>query len=232
MGDEEQRVHARIHVSTDIQVVPAGSSTPVTATLKDLSKGGARFQVLTAVGALGDAIELLLPSLNGPDIAVTGQIIRSMQGAEGHVVAVRFDQVEPEMRQRLIDLIEVLLSTSGGKQRAHPRVARRLEIRFGELAELRAILEDLSQGGLAMTIASPLVLYEELDITVPDIAGDQLLILHAKVVNQRPIEEQGQTIYRVGLEVGPLRPETHRCLTALLRSVMETLADDVTGAPG
>ena len=41
MGDEENRVHARIHVSTTITVAsPEGN---IDATLRDLSKGGARF---------------------------------------------------------------------------------------------------------------------------------------------------------------------------------------------
>jgi hypothetical protein len=41
------------------------------------------------------------------------------------------------------------------------------------------------------------------------------------------IEEDGHTAYRVGLEVGPLRPEARRCLDQLLEAVMETL-DGVT----
>jgi hypothetical protein len=222
MSDEEQRVHARIHVSTDIQVVPTGGQK-VEAILKDLSKGGARFLTARPVGVAGESIELQLPSLLGPPINVAGEIVRSVPGKDGFMVAARFDEVAPEMRQPLLELIEVLLSTTGGAQRQHTRVARRMEIRFGELAELKAILEDISHGGLAMTIAAPLVLYEELDVTVPDTAGDQLLILRARVVNQRALPEDGHQVYRVGLEVGPLRPETKRCLSELMRSVMESL---------
>jgi c-di-GMP-binding flagellar brake protein YcgR len=232
MSNEEQRVHARIHVSTDIAVIPAGGAAPQPAVLRDLSKGGARFTVPRPVGRAGESIELKLPSLSGQDISVTAEIIRSTVGTGGEEwVAVRFDQVDPSQRDALLELIEVLLSTSGGAQRAHPRVSRRMEIRFGELAELKAILEDLSAGGLAMTIAAPLVLYEEIDVTVPDTAGDQLLILRARVVNQRGIEEEGRTAYRVGLEVGPLRPETKRCLKELLTTVHEALEAAPVDAP-
>ena len=49
MGDEENRVHARIHVSTTITVAsPDGN---VEATLRDLSKGGARFVVAAGASA-------------------------------------------------------------------------------------------------------------------------------------------------------------------------------------
>ncbi len=63
MGDEEQRVHARIHVSTSITV--AATDGNVEAQLRDLSKGGARFVCAKPVGRVGETIELFLPSLIG-----------------------------------------------------------------------------------------------------------------------------------------------------------------------
>lgn len=221
MGDEENRVHARIHVSTNIEVAtPDGN---VEAQLRDLSKGGARFVTKASVGRVGETIELFLPSLMGEDIAVMAEIIRAQEGPDGHTVAVRFDAVDPQMRQPLQDLIEVLLTATGGGQRAAPRVSRRMDIRYGQLGELRAILEDISHGGLAMTVGEPLVLYEELDVTVPDTAGDQLLILRARVVHQRAVDHEGATVYRVGLEFTNLRVETRRCLNELLKSVLEAI---------
>src|SRR5207248_8906370 len=112
--------------------------------------------------------------------------------------------------------------------RKEPRVARRMDIRFGQLGELRAILEDISRGGLAMTVGEPLALYEDLEITVPDTGGDQLLILRAKVVHQRAVDVGDETVYRVGLEFGQLRTETRRCVEDLLKTVVESLRP-VTG---
>ena len=226
MGDEENRVHARIHVSTVITVAsPDGN---VEATLCDLSKGGARFAAPRPIGRVGETIELFLPSLTGEDITVMAEIIRSTEGADGqHTVAVRFDAVDPAMRQPLNDLIEVLLTATGGGQRSSPRITMRMDIRYGQLGELRAILEDISRGGLAMTVADPLVLYEDLEVTVPDTAGDQLLILKARVVHQRAVEVDGEQVYRVGLEFGQMRTEARRCLNDLLKTVLESL-DGVT----
>jgi c-di-GMP-binding flagellar brake protein YcgR len=225
MGDEENRVHARIHVSTLITVAAIDGN--VEAQLRDLSKGGARFVAAKPVGPVGSTIELFLPSLTGEDITVMAEVIRSTEGADGHTVAVRFDAVDPAMRQPLNDLIEVLLTATGGGQRSAPRVARRMDIRYGQLGELRAILEDISRGGLAMTVADPLVLYEDLEVTVPDTAGDQLLILRARVVHQRAVEVDGEQVYRVGLEFGQMRTEARRCLNDLLKTVLESL-DGVT----
>ena len=225
MSGEEQRVHARIQVSTSIEVrrVDGGERRP--ATLKDLSKGGARFTVAGTIGQGGDQLELYLPSLSGPDISVTAEIIRAIPGPDGDTIACRFDEVAAEMRQPLLELIEVLLSTSGGPPRRHARVARRMDIGFTDLAELRAILIDISAGGLTMTVSAPLVLYEELDVTVPDTNGDQLLILHARVNAQRVVQAEagGETLYRVELEMAALRSETRRCLDSLLEAVDEQL---------
>ena len=225
MSGEEQRVHARIHVSTKIEVAtPQGI---VEAELRDLSKGGARFFVAQPVGGVGETVELFLPSLSGVEIVVMSEIIRSQPAPKdgGHSVAVRFDVVEPAMREQLLELIDVLLSTTGGGRRAHARVARRIEIHFGQLDDLRAILEDISTGGLLMTVSEPLVLYEEVDVTVPDMGGGELLILHARVVNQRPITKEGVQSFRVGLEFGSMRPEAQRLLAELLRSVAEKIAE-------
>jgi c-di-GMP-binding flagellar brake protein YcgR len=220
----DQRVHARIHVSTKIDVVTTAGER-VEAELKDLSKGGARFELDRVAGQVGESLELFLPSLRGGEIAVHAQVIRHMTGAPGkHTFAVRFDDVEEEKRDQLLELIEVLLSASGGGRRAHPRVARRIEIRFGQLEDLRAILEDISAGGLLMTVNEPLVLYEEVDITVPDFSGGELLILHARVVNQRGIDQAGSRVYRVGLEFASLRGETRKVLEALLKAAVEAAA--------
>src|SRR5690242_15306456 len=99
MGDEEHRVHARIHVSTSITV--SATDGTVEAQLRDLSKGGARFLCARPVGNVGETIELFLPSLTGEDITVMAQVIRSTEGGDRHTVAVRFDAVDPAMRQPL-----------------------------------------------------------------------------------------------------------------------------------
>src|SRR5256885_4909683 len=183
MGDEENRVHARIHVSTKIDV--NGPDGMVECELKDLSKGGARFFSPSTVGLIGETIELFLPAIDGSDIAVMAQIIRNELADSGRMVAVRFDAVEPAMARALSDLIELLLSSTGGGARKHPRVARRIEIRFGALGELRGILQDISEGGLLMTIAEPLSLYEDVDVIVSDLGGTELLTLHGRVTHQR-----------------------------------------------
>jgi c-di-GMP-binding flagellar brake protein YcgR len=231
MGEEENRVHARIHVSTKIDVASSDGAGIVECELKDLSKGGARFFAEKSVGQIGETIELFLPALDGGDIAVMAQIIRNELAGDGRMVAVRFDAVEPSMQRALSDLLELLLSSTGAGTRKHPRVARRIEIRFGLLGELRGILEDISQGGLLMTIADPLSLFEEVDVIVPDLAGQELLTLHARVTHQRKVIKPESASYQVGLEFSAMRPEAQACVLALLRSVLDVLEPEQLASP-
>jgi hypothetical protein len=228
MSDDEQRVHARIHISTIVDVVN-GRGEKLEAVLRDLSKGGARFVCAQAVGKPGERVQLSLPSLKGADLTVMAEIVRIFKQKEGVTVAVRFDEISAKIRPQLLDLIEVLLSTSTRVGKPRPRAARRMEIRFGELKELRAILSDLKGGTLSMTVESPLVLYEELDLIVPDAVGKALLTLRARVMEQRAIVETGQNTYRIGLEIGPLRPEAICCLE-VLSEVVSRITEDVTAS--
>jgi len=223
MGDEENRVHARIHVSTKIDV--AGPDGMIECELKDLSKGGARFFSPTSVGTIGETVELFLPAIDGSDIAVMAQIIRNELADEGRMVAVRYDAVEPAMARALSDLIELLLSTTGAKARNKPREVRRIEIRFAQLSELRGILQDICDGGLLMTVGEALSLYEDVDVIVPDLGGAELLTLRGRVTHQRRVvKEDGG--YQLGLEFSELRPETRACVEAVLGHV-STLLDPV-----
>jgi len=71
-------------------------------------------------------------------------------------------------------------------------------------------------------VNEPLVLYEEVDITVPDLGGGELIILHARVVNQLAENRGGAgQVYRVGLEFTSLRPETQKVIQALLAAIVE-----------
>lgn len=219
-GKEEDRVHARLHISTDVSVRTGERTVP--ATLRDLSKGGARLHAREAIGDAGTEIEVVLPGMAGEDVAVMGTIVRVEAESDGLDVGVRFDAVDPAKERSLLELIDHLLSLTGGGSRKHPRVARRLAIRHG--ADLPGLLECVSRGGMEMTVAAPLVLFEEISVAVPDSVGDELLILRGRVVQQRPVADPQQPSapprWAVGIEFADLRPEARQLLDALLAHLL------------
>ncbi len=72
MGEEDRRIHARVHVAANIEV--AGKDGLQPAVLKDLSRSGARFVAVEPVGVPGETLELFLPSLSGEDIGVEAEV--------------------------------------------------------------------------------------------------------------------------------------------------------------
>lgn len=226
MSGADNRIHARVHVQAAIQVATADGMLDVE--LRDLSKGGARFLAPRAVGEAGETVDLYLPSLNGQEVTVMSEIIRADPGPTGVDVAVRFALVEPEQRQALVELIEELLTSTGGNS-APSRGLRRIELQFSSYNELKSLLEDILHGALSMTVDEPLVLYEELSVVVPDLGGAGLLMLRSRVVHQRRVEHKPSgdtTSFRVGLEFPEMRPEAEGCVRELLRVVDETIATE------
>jgi c-di-GMP-binding flagellar brake protein YcgR len=233
---DERRVHSRMQVQSRLSVLT--DRGPVEGALKDLSLGGALFVVPRPVGAPGSTIDIEVPDLSGNDIAITAEIIRSEptkdpiakslggQRADARILAVRFSAAEPTMRQRLQDLIEVLTYTKGaepGVAGGPSRTLRRMDVQASSTEELISILEEVALGGLAMTVDDPLVFYEQLEVTMPDLGGSLLLTLRAKVVYQRAVSQGGVSSYRVGLEFANMRLEARRCLEAIIYTARESL---------
>ncbi len=77
---------------------------------------------------------------------------------EGTVTAARFVLVEPVLQSSLDALIDVLLAGQGGGTRGYARVAKRMEVKYGSRTHLKAMLEDISHGGLSMTVTESLAL--------------------------------------------------------------------------
>ncbi len=211
----DHRVHARIGVSTQIEVNGPDGVSP--AELRDLSKGGARFFTAQPLGQEGDTIELFLPSLTSGDIAVMAQIIRIRDLEGGRLYGVRFDAVEPALQKGLSDLIELLLDTGLVQNHAQRRI-RRIEVRPTQPSELKGTLGDIRAGTLLMTLAEALSLYEEVEIVVPDLTGRDLLVVPGRVSHQRRVERPGGggAQFQVGIDFSGVRAETRRCLDALI----------------
>jgi hypothetical protein len=128
--------------------------------------------------------------------------------------------VEPALAHALHELLDLMLISTGAEGRRHPRVARRMDLQYGTKGELRAMLADISRGGLSMIVDAPLVLDEEIFVQIPDEPGGAPLVLYARVVNQRTIERDDNPVYRVGLEFEDLSTETWQRLKDIVARVL------------
>jgi len=217
--NEEKRAHTRIQITAEARVSgPKGTTSGI---LKDLSKGGAGLQLSEAIGDVGDTIELMMDLPGGIEIAVMGEILRMQETEEGIFCGLRFNLVEPSMQEKLITLIESLIQLSGSTTRRHPRIVRRIPVHYGSPTEFKAMLENISKGGLAMTISKPLTLYEEIEVSIPLPHGKETFIVKGKIVYQHPIEKNKNKMYKVGLEFKKLSSAATMCLEEMIRHAID-----------
>jgi c-di-GMP-binding flagellar brake protein YcgR len=126
---------------------------------------------------------------------------------------LRFVMVEPKQRADLWRFIEILAQEQGTGQRKHPRVARRVELFCSSQDAFRAMLKNISRGGLAFTCTLPLVLEEKISITIRMPDGQTPLELPGTVVHVRSTPDKQ---FQVGLKFTALPPEKERQIEALI----------------
>lgn len=197
----EGRAQPRIQAQVPIRCVAPGSGRPQRALLVNLSWGGALFHCDENPGNAGDAIEIELPYQVQKSIRIESEILRVSTEADGrHAVAVRFSSISPEAEHHLEKVLEMLLTGSGGGRREYPRLAQRLEIYFDDPVDIRATLEDISRGGLAVTVPYSFSPGQSVQLTVFGGAGMGELRLRARVMNQTGTDEGKLKLFRIGLK--------------------------------
>lgn len=196
----EGRGQPRIQAQVPIRIAGAGSTQPRRALLANLSWGGAQIHCEDEPGGAGDPLEVELPYHHGDSIRIESEILRVTLEDDGrYLVAVRFSSVSPKAEAHLENVLEMLLSGTGGGRRAHPRLAQRLEIYFDDPADIRATLEDISHGGLSVTVPYSFTVSQSVQLTVYGPAGIGELRLRARVMHQE-LENGKVPLYRVGLK--------------------------------
>ena len=222
MSGEEKRIHARVAIQGDVRA--SGPKGVESGTLIDISKGGAGLLLDGHIGDISDSVEIFIEFDDNLEIAVMAEILRTQEREDGVFHGVRFSLVEPALQERLIGVIEHLLTKKNeAGSRRYPRVNQHLPMKYGELGDLKAKLNNISMGGLAMEVEEPLVLYEEIAVSIPDpsaSAGNrELLLLNGTVKHQQRVEDGDEVRYRVGLEFDNLSVAAKSCLRALLQHV-------------
>lgn len=216
---EDRRIHPRVHVVIDVEV--SGPKGKMKGRLRDLSKGGAGIYLERAAAELGEDVEIFLPYSNDLEITVSAELLRVSDTEFGKLHSLRFNVVEPALQDKLLQLIDLLLDHNDDTKREYPRVSKRLPVTYGALEEYKAILENISVGGFSMVVDKPLVLFEELEVSIPDPSGSELLVLSSRVIYQHSFKRDGQALYRVGLQFSDLTDTARNCLKELIREVVK-----------
>lgn len=198
----DKRKQLRINVTAPIKLIWPGDDIPIDAKLQNISWGGAAITVNEVKMAKGDTLQILVPGTRGTPINIEGKYLRSWKLADGNGegIAVRFSSLATQDEDELEDVLKLLAqSADSDGLRQHARLTQRLDIQF-DGDELHATLEDISAGGLGVTVPDPLQIGQSLQAVVSTFDEAFTLKLRARVVRQEPIRMGNTELYQVGLK--------------------------------
>ena len=198
---QEQRKQLRINVTAPIKLIWPGDDTPVAARLQNISWGGAAITVDKVRMDKGDTLRILLPGTRGTPINIEARFLRTwkLEDGEGEGIAVRFSSLATRDEDELEAVLKLLAQSSDSEGlREHARLTQRLDLQF-DGDELRATLDDISAGGLGVTVREPLQIGQSLQAAISTFDEGCNLKLRARVVRQEPIQMGNTELYQVGL---------------------------------
>jgi c-di-GMP-binding flagellar brake protein YcgR len=197
------RTQLRIKIATPIKVLWPQDTRPVNARLEDISWGGAALHVDETRSDFGDTLQVILPRQQGGSISIEAKILRVWPHPDGagHRIAIRFSKLSTRDEAKLEEILEHLArSADEDGQRGHARLTQRLEIQFDGEQELLSTLDDISGGGLGITVPDPVQIGQSLQIVIGTLDNSCHLKLRARVVRQEKIRMRAVDVYRVGLK--------------------------------
>ncbi|KZX54988.1 hypothetical protein A3709_08265 [Halioglobus sp. HI00S01] len=218
---EERRRHMRIAVSAPIKLLWPGDETPTAARLQDISWGGAAIKVDKVKMVSSDTLKVIIPGIHGTPITIDAKYLRSWKLDEGagEGLAVRFTSMATRDQDEL-EAVLLRLAQSGDSdgQREHARLHQRLDLQF-EGDELKASLEDISAGGLGVTVPEPLEIGQSLQAVISTFDDKHSLKLRARVVRQETISMGKTELYHAGLKFEHPPEELAELTSALISQI-------------
>ncbi len=198
----ENRTQFRIRVAASVKVLWPQDSKPVNATLEDISWGGASIRVEEAKIDAGDTLQIILPRHQGGSISIEAKILRTWPQPDdnGYGMATRFSRLSTRDEAKLEEILQHLSQSADDEgQRKYARLSQRLDIQYDDEQELMSTLDDISAGGLGITVPDPLQIGQSLQIVISALNESCSLKLRARVVRQEPVKLRMMEVYRVGL---------------------------------
>jgi len=188
--------------------------------LREISRGGCRLLAKEGVGRADDEIEIWLPSQRDSGMTVGAKILRVGTEQDANLVIAMLRPRDSVEQAGLDWVCAMLLSRSGGGRRADVRVAYRLDIRYGNHAELAAILEDISRNGfLMLSVKTAPELYQSVwvVITVPD---NSQFSLRACVMRRERVSTDSGPGHLVGLQFDRMDDNDEQRISDLLYNLV------------
>jgi c-di-GMP-binding flagellar brake protein YcgR len=218
----ENRTQFRVRILLPIKIVLSPDAKPIDAKLEDISWGGASLHVNETEVESADSLRVMLPRPQGGLISIEAKVLRVWPhpSGDGYGVATRFSSLNTRDEAKLEKILEQLAESGDIEgQRSFARLSQRLDLQFDCEEELLSTLDDISAGGLGLTVPEPLQIGQSLQTVISSLDDRCTLKLRARVVRQDPLWLRGQTVYRVGLKFEHPSNELQRRTSELISRV-------------
>lgn len=199
----EKRKQMRISVASPIRLIWPGAGEPLTAKLQNISWGGASIIVENVHLHSGDTLNILLPGINSPNINLEAKVLRTwkLSASDGEGMAVRFSSIATRDQDEFEEVLKKFAASGDNEGlREHARLTQHLDIQFDGPDELHATLDDISAGGLGVTVPDPLQIGQSLESVISTTDGGFSLKLRARVVRLEPLKMGSVELYHAGLK--------------------------------
>ncbi len=219
----EKRKQLRINVTTPVKLIWPGSTDPISARLQNVSWGGASVIVDKAHAHSGDTFRILLPGADSDAINLEAKVLRTweLSASQGEGMAVRFSSIAARDQDAFENTLKQLAQAGDNNGlREHARLSQHLDIQFDGPDELHATLDDISAGGMGVTVPDPLQIGQSLESVISTVDGKFSLKLRARVVRLDPIKMGNISLYQAGLKF----EHPPRELSQLARELIEQMA--------
>ena len=186
--------------------------------LRDVSAVGARVETTDrlAENARAHLVLRVAEASDVPELTVSGRVMYSRE-RDGRIhTGIQFIELDAERHRAVHAFLTAIVDRDGGGDRAHPRVHHRHELVAQSKTEVRAYLNDISAGGLSITMEEPVTVGDEITTSFK-VGSLRALVLPGEVVR---VEQNDDGSHRIGIELGELDDETNALLKKLIKALL------------
>ena len=214
---EDRRSHARVAV--EIPCTLSGPAGDTEAVMQDISAVGARVVSPTLVADDYEELELSVESDGASEgIRVKARVMYHRSRAEGIAAGIQFIEMDAATHRSVTGFLAAVLAGEGGGAREHPRVSRRIDVVCLTKTRARAMLEDISRGGIRVMLedgtAEP---GDQIEVIVTIGKLDRPLSLQGAIVRTK-LDEEGHC--HAGVRISALTPATEALVAHLLKALV------------
>jgi hypothetical protein len=191
--------------------------------VRDISRRGIFLYTKESLGASGTTVTLKLALTPGiKPLTLRAEVVRSVreepikQDSKLLGVGLRFLTIGPEQDAQLLELLDRAMLGRGTNMRAYPRVYHLIEVICRTKFQARALMRDIGEGGVGLTIDQELATNEE--VTLELSTDKEPLRLQGWAVSCEKLGDK-PGLFRVGLRFGRIPPNVRRALLDYLKGL-------------